>query len=99
METSTVASSASATVSVPPLLLVVPPEASTRTAAWNLTLPAMPWESALTPSSAAVSGSGEESEVCCGLSKVAAKAIRPGWSAVSRTAMTWSGALANVTSR
>ena len=39
--------------------------------------------------------SGLDTVVRCGLSNVAVKLIEPGRSAVSRIAMTWSGALAN----
>ena len=38
--------------------------------------------------------SGLETELCCGLSNEAAKLMEPALSAVRRTAITWSGALA-----
>ena len=90
--------SAPVTVNVPPALETVPPSVTARDSARNRTEPFTPSMSAETPSSATVAASGLAVVVRCGLSNFAVNEIAPGRLAVSRTAMTWSTALA-MTSR
>ena len=67
MEINTVTLLADLTCSVPPELLTLPPSATARASARNLTLPARPLWSPEMPSSAAVVPSGLERVVRCGL--------------------------------
>lgn len=90
--------SAPVTVSSPPSLLTAPPSAWARASARNRTWPAMPLRVSPEPSMATVIRPGEVPVTSWGLSKAAVKETEPGVSAVSRTAMTWSGWLA-ITSR
>ena len=90
--------SAPVTVNVPAVLDTVPPSATARASARNRTEPFTPSMSAETPSSVIVAASELAVVVRCGLSNFAVNEIAPGRLAVSRSAMTWSTALA-ITSR
>ncbi|GAA3142332.1 hypothetical protein GCM10020001_076540 [Nonomuraea salmonea] len=91
MEMSSVTSSAPSTDSVPPSVRTVPRSASALARARKRTSPFRPWVSPLTPSSAIVSLPAAEALTFCGLEKAAWNVTEPGWSALSRTTMTWSG--------
>jgi hypothetical protein len=82
------------TRSTPPELLTVPPVTVARVRARNRTEPAMPSMVPEMPSRPIVAESGLEVVVRCGLSKVAVKVSALARSAVSRTTITWSAALA-----
>ena len=79
---------------VPPELLTVPPVAAALARARNRTEPLTPSWLPEMPSSPMVAASGLDTVVRCGLSKVAENVIELARSAVSRTTITWSGALA-----
>ena len=99
---SSVTASASRTTTASPLALRVPPLVTTRTRASNRSAPVIGRPSAVVPAPSPLtprmtrSPSAVASTVArCGVCIRASKEIRPGRLAVSRTTMTWSGALAN----
>ncbi|GIF74485.1 hypothetical protein Asi02nite_40030 [Asanoa siamensis] len=83
---------------MPAELLTLPPATTARARARNRTRPLTPSMSPETPSIATVALSGLDTVVRCGLSNRAENVMAPDRSAVSRTTITWSGALA-ITSR
>ncbi len=86
------------TRSVPLELVVLPPSATALASARNRTEPAIPRWSPEVPARAIAVLLGLDAVARCGVVNAAENEIEPGRSAVRRTAISWSGALA-ITSR
>ncbi len=99
METSRVTASAPWTERLSAVVRRVPPSGSARSIAAKRSAPGIASYAPFRPRMASVSAAGASGVTGSRLWKFAVKEILPGWSAVSRTTITWSGAEAKSSRR